>query len=225
MNREVSFCSTRWTLVRRVGVKSPDGARALSELCEIYYRPVHLFISGRVRNHDLADDLTHAFFESLLAKQSLGAPDPERGRFRTYLLGAVKHFLSREKAASLAAKRGGGAELLEFDDKKAGFSDDHISFDRAWAEALIARAYQSLEAEFSARGRARHFCLLSPWLDGGGEGDPEEGATSLGLSQNALKVAIHRIRKAFRSHVRHEISSTTSENPDDEFRYLIEVLT
>lgn len=222
-----SFHSTRWTLVQRAGLRSDEGGRALSELCDIYYEPVMRFILHRVGNEDRARDLTHSFFEGLLNQGSLGSPDPERGRFRSYLLGAVKHFLSCEHARTMAAKRGGGSEHVELKDDSQIEESDHADFDRDWAHALIRRAHDALEQEMEAAGKGAQFQILRAWLDGSPAAPRATAAAELGMSDNALKVAIHRLRQKFREKVRGEVESTTSSeiSTDEEFRHLIEVIS
>lgn len=220
-----AFHSTRWTLVRRAKGHDEHSRAALSELCEIYYEPVLRFIAHR--HPDQARDLTHGFFEQLLARENLGDPDPSYGKFRTYLLGSVKHFLSHQRERDAAAKRGGDTDRVPLDDvAEIGAAPEwERAFDRAWALALIGRALSSLEAEMDLAGKRPHFEQLRSWLDGGMQGDAAAAGLELGLSPAALKVAIHRLRQRFRQKVRDEIAATTSDPADaaDEFRHLVEV--
>lgn len=224
-----SFHSTRWTLVRQAGLRSDAGRAALSELCGIYYEPVFHFIRARTAGEDVARDLTHGFFEELLVRESVGAPDPGKGRFRSYLLGAVKHFLARHHAQAVAAKRGGGAEHVELDEAEEILpgAESHVRFDRDWALALIKRALDSLGGEMTAAGKGEQFRVLQPFLDGGSPGSPREAAAALDLSENALNVVVHRLRQRFRLLVRAEVAATTSgpAEADEEFRHLVNVLT
>lgn len=222
-----SFHATRWTLVQRAGLRSDEGSKALSELCEVYYEPVLRFILHRVANEDRARDLAHSFFEGLLKQESLGSPDPERGKFRSYLLGAVKHFLAREHSHSMAVKRGGGNEHIELQDDSQADDSDYTGFDRDWAHALIRRAHDVLEQEMIAAGKGTQFQVLREWLDGQPTEPRATAAAELGMSDNALKVAIHRLRQKFREKVRSEVESTTSSeiSTDEEFQHLLEVLS
>lgn len=222
-----SFHATRWTLVQRAGLRSDEGSKALSELCEVYYEPVLRFILHRVVSEDRARDLAHSFFEGLLKQESLGSPDPERGKFRSYLLGAVKHFLAREHAHSMAAKRGGGNEHIELQDDSQVGESDYTGFDRDWAHALIRRAHDVLEQEMIAAGKGAQFQVLREWLDGHPTEPRATAAAELEMSDNALKVAIHRLRKRFRERVRIEVESTTSSevSANEEFLHLIAVLS
>ena len=227
MTSSASFQQTRWTLVHRVGCVSEEGARALEELCAIYYDPVYQFVRRRVSDEEKAADLTHAFFENLLEKSSLGTPDPAKGRFRSYLLGAVKHFLRDEQVKLAAARRGGGVADVELDEDLLGAADEHRHFDRDWALAVIARAYEAISLTMAEAGKGKHFEVLRPWLDGGQSGDSVKAASELGLSANAFKVAVHRLREKFRNAVRDEIRATIVDETavGEEFSYLIDVLS
>ena len=224
-----TFHATRWTLVRQAGLRSDAGRTALSELCGIYYEPVFRFIRTRSASEDAARDLTHGFFEELLARESVGTPDPEMGRFRSYLLGSVKHFLARHYAQTRAAKRGGDAEHVALDEtiEYPSVPEPPVTFDRDWALAMIRRALDSLENELAAAGKGQHFQVLQPWLDGGSPGPAREAAAALGLTENAFNVSVHRLRQRFRLLVRAEVAATTTTQAeaDEEFRHLVEVLT
>jgi len=233
------FVSTRWTLVLRARGGSVESRAALSELCEAYYAPVHAFIRRVEPDPEQARDLTQAFFADLLAQQSVGAIEPGRGRFRSYLLGAVKHFLAESRRKAAAAKRGGGQMAVSLE---AGASTDTTSewqipdpagaapdalFDRQWATALVDRAVAVLANEDQAAGRGEQFDALKPWLLGNlADRSQAEAAHELGMSEGALKVAIHRLRTRFRELVRAEIAQTV-DHPDhvrEELRYLVDVL-
>jgi RNA polymerase sigma-70 factor (ECF subfamily) len=225
-----TFHPTRWTLVLRARGEGETAKLALSDLCEAYYGPVVAFLRHDGRNEDAAREMAHAFFESVL-ESGVGTPDPQRGRFRSYLLGALKHFLSKQRDAALAEKRGGGAEhmpmLGETDTSPGlpmpGVLDDTLAFDREWALALIGRALAMLEAEQT--GRESVFSTLKPWLDGRADASQAEAARTLGMSETAVKVAIHRLRVRFRELIRAEVAATVND-PEDvsgELRHLIAV--
>ena len=224
------FHTTRWTLVRQARGASPEARQALSDLCAAYYAPVVAFLRRDGRGDDAAREKAHAFFASVLAG-GVGAPERERGRFRSYLLGALKHFLSKHRAAALAGKRGGGAEhvlLVTETDTSPGLPmpaqpDDALVFDREWAFTVIARALAALEAEHV--GKATHFTTLKPWLDGGGDIPQAAAARVLGLSETAVKVAIHRLRARFRELLRAEVVATVNDPADaaNELRHLIAI--
>lgn len=225
-----SFHPTRWTLVLRTRGEGEDAKAALSDLCAACYEPVVSFLRREGRSEDVARETAHAFFENVLTG-GLGAPDPSRGRFRSYLLGALKHFLSKSRDAALAGKRGGGAEhvpLVTNNDTAPGLpmpglTDDTLAFDREWALALIARALAALEAEHA--GKAETFATLKPWLAGGAEIPQSEAARALGMTETAVKVAIHRLRARFRELIRAEVAATVGDPAEvaEELRHLIAV--
>lgn len=227
---DANFHPTSWTLVLRACGESDEATAALSDLSAAYYEPVVAFLRREGRGDDAAREMAHGFFESLLAG-GVGRPEPGRGRFRSYLLGALKHFLSRRRDAALAAKRGGGVEhvplVTETDTSPGlpmpGVEDDILAFDREWALTLIARALAALEAENAHKPLV--FQLLKPWLDGGANHSQAEVAHALGMSETAVKVAIHRLRARFRELIRAEIAATVNDPADvaDELRHLIAI--
>ena len=230
MDSDPSFHPTRWTLVLRSRGEGEDAKTALSDLCAAYYEPVVAFLRREGRGDDKAREMAHSFFAGVLEK-GVGVPEPGRGRFRSYLLGALKHFLSKSRDAALAGKRGGGAEhvrlVTETDTSPGlpmpGVLDDTLAFDREWALTLIARAFAALEAEHA--GKTEFFTTLKPWLDGGATASQAEAAGALDMSETAVKVAIHRLRARFRELIRAEISATVSDPADaaDELRHLIAI--
>lgn len=234
-----AFAPTRWTLVLRARGSAPEAQRALGELCEAYWQPVFRFLRREGRDDDTARELTQEFFARLLAKPAFGGVEPGRGRFRAYLLGAIKHFLAMERDRANAAKRGGGQAPLSLDAQSgtdtaselpvpdpSGMAPDAF-FDRQWAVTTVDRVVAALADEAEAGGRGAQFAALKPWLLGELPAlSQAETARGLGLSEGAVKVAVHRLRKRFRELVKAEIAQTVSD-PDqiqDELRYLIEVL-
>jgi RNA polymerase sigma-70 factor (ECF subfamily) len=225
------FAATRWTLVAQARGSDTDAKAALSELCADYYAPVVTFLACEGRTQDAARELAHEFFAIILAGKSLGGAERGRGRFRSYVLGAVKHFLADHRERANAEKRGGGVENVPLDSAtSAGLAlpaqpDDDRRFDRQWALAIIARALAVISTELSEAGKAAHFELLKPWLTGAGTSQAEVAA-QLGMSESAVKVAIHRLRQRFREAVKAEIAHTVSaeSDVDDELRHLIAVL-
>lgn len=209
---------------------SADAKAALSDLCAAYYMPVVAFLRREGRDEDAAREAAHAFFAGLLTG-GVGAPEPERGRFRSYLLGALKHHLGKHRAAAVAGKRGGGAEhvpLVTETDTSPGLPipaapDDTLAFDREWAFTLIARALAALEAEHAEK--ASIFTTLKPWLDGGANCSQAAAAQVLGMSETAVKVVIHRLRVRFRELIRAEVAATVNDASEvpDELRHLIAI--
>ena len=236
-----AFHTTRWTLVRNAGGGSSEARQALSELCATYYAPVVAFLRREGRDDDAARELTHEFFAKVLADASLGGVDRERGRFRSYLLGAVKHFLANHQRDAVREKRGGGVEhvvIREATDTTPGIEVADSSslgvnvkmdaaFDREWALALVERSLSLLESESSSAGQAAQFAALKPWLSPAACRTPQADiAIQLGLSEGALKVAIHRLRRRFRDITRAEVAQTLHDpaDLDDEMRHLVDAL-
>lgn len=216
---------------------SHSGRQALAELCEAYYEPVLAYLRGRLRDEDRAREATHAFFAHFLAGGSMEAADPERGRFRFYLLGAVKHFLAHQREAEMRLKRGGGTQTFSLDAEPPHSSSPSVpadpqltpeaAYDRQWAVTVLARALGALQAECKAQGKEELFEQLRPSLLGEAvHGEQSAAAQSLGLSAAALKVAAHRLRHRFRQHVKAEIAGTLRDRAavDDEMRSLFAAL-
>ena len=229
----VAFHPTQWTLVLRARGDSAEGKAALADLCAAYYAPVVAFLRRDGRDDDAARELAHAFFATLL-ESGVGAPDRERGKFRSYLLGALKHFLAKQHTAATAEKRGAGVEpvpLVTETDTSPGLPMPaapeplpELIFDREWAFTLIARALAALESEHVHR--AEYFATLKPWLDGTPDCPQSQAAERLGMSQTALKVAIHRLRVRFRELIRAEVAATVHDPADTsgELKHLIAIV-
>jgi len=225
-----SFHPTRWTLILHARGEGEQAKAALSDLCAAYYEPVVLFLRREGRSDDAARELAHAFFASVLT-DGVGSPDPQRGRFRNYMLGALKHFLAKQRDATLTQKRGGAVEHVPWVNDTdtspglpmPGVLDDTLAFDREWALALIGRALAVLEKEHANKPDV--FMTLKPWLDGGAADSQAETARSLGMSETAVKVAIHRLRARFRELIRAEVAATVNdpEEVTEELRHLIAV--
>ena len=212
-----SFHDTRWTLVSRSRGSDTQAAAALSELCEAHYAPVVAFLRRQGREEDAARELAHDFFAKLLAGGAIEGARPERGRFRSYLLGALKHFAADQRDKTLASKRGGGLEHAEMDDEMPDSTMEmpDAEFDRQWALTLLARSLSRLESEMAAEGKTAHFEALKPWLSAEADSTPQAvAAEKLGLSIEAVKVAVHRLRKRFREAVKTEIAHTVSDAAD-----------
>lgn len=233
--RPEAFAATRWTLVLRARGESVEGQAALSELCAAYYEPVLGFLRRSGRSEDAAREVAHEFFARLLARGGFAGPDPERGRFRSYLLGSVRYFLRDQHDLARREKRGGGAEHVSLDSHSddapalqvadpAAEMDDAV-FDREWALALMNRAVAALEAQHAGE-RAEQFAALRPWLMGEDAASHAETAARLGLSEGAVKVAVHRLRQRFRDLLKAEIAQTLADPAelDDELRHLCAAL-
>ncbi|KAB2675592.1 MAG: sigma-70 family RNA polymerase sigma factor [Verrucomicrobia bacterium] len=229
-----TFAPTRWTLVLQARGDTPQARAALGDLCAAYYQPVLRFLQREGRDEDAARELAQEFFARLLARDSLAGVDPVRGRFRSFLLGALRHFLADFRAHAAAAKRGGGTPhepLPHGTDTSPGLEvaapagDPDALFDRQWALAIMDRSLARLSAEYADAGRGEQFAHLKAWLaDGAPVG--ADAAERLGSSEGALRVAIHRMRRRFRELVRGEVAQTVPSFSvvDQELRYLVEVL-
>jgi DNA-directed RNA polymerase specialized sigma24 family protein len=240
-----AFRTTRWTQVLTARGESTEAKQALRDLCEAYYGPVEAFIGRYRAGHDDARDLTHQFFAKLLEGNSLKGVERTRGRFRSYLLGAVKHFLADQVDGMLAEKRGSGQSPLSLqaspDHHRSerqehtpldvadphGFPPDAF-FDRQWALAIVEKAISVLQAESHDRGESQRFEVLRRWLIPSEDGAvAAEAARSLDMSDGAFKVAVHRLRKRFRQLVKDQIASSVDgpEALQGELDYLIQALT
>jgi len=208
--------------------------RALEELCRVYWYPLYAFVRSRGYASFDAQDLTQSFLVEFIEAAGFASADRERGRFRTYLLGAMKHFLANEWHRARRQKRGGGVTFLEWDglDPEARYTlepahsaDPDLAYDREWALELIAQAKEKLRAESEAAGKGKLFEALKKSL-AGDESPRSDTAGRLGLTENALKAAVHRFRQRYRELLRAEIAKTvnTRTEIDRELRYLVSVL-
>jgi RNA polymerase sigma-70 factor (ECF subfamily) len=230
------FATTRWSLVLAAGRgDSVDAAAALAALCEAYWFPVYAFVRRSGHSDDEARDLTQAFFARMLDTHGIETADPVRGRFRSFLLASVRHFLLNHRDAASSLKRGGGVPhlTLEFDDGERQYSREpghHDTperlYERRWALATLTAAIARVRHEYHASGRGPLFDALQPFLDGGEPASYRELAAILGSSDGALRVAAHRLRRAFRTSLREVVESTVEgqENVEDELRYLLSVV-
>ena len=232
-----SFVTTQWTRVLAARGGAPEAQAALSDLCAAYYAPVFAFIRHHAPDEDSARDLTQEFFARMLARHWLDTVDPLRGRFRSFLLGAVKHFLADMRDRGRRLKRGSGqtpeplepgtdtSPGLQVPDAKA-LSPDH-EFDRKWALTLLGHALATLAREHQTAGKADQYETLKPWLTGDtGDSSQADAARQLGLNEGAVKVAIHRLRRRFREAIKSEIARTLNDpaQVDEELRHLLEVV-
>lgn len=220
-SRAGTFHTTRWSRVGRARVDSPEGRRELASLCEAYYEPVVVFLRCELRDADAARDAAHDFFAQLLSGGGIEHARPERGRFRSYLLGAIKHFLSHRREAAGRQKRGGGKIVISLDDDDATEArtvpDTSVlapdaAFDRQWALTVLAHAMDALRSECAAEGRGEFFENVKPWLAGEAEhGDQAALAARCGMNANALKVAVHRLKRRFRHVLMAEVAGTLDD--------------
>jgi RNA polymerase sigma-70 factor (ECF subfamily) len=231
------FATTHWSVVLHArNTPSPQSQAALEKLCRTYWYPLYAFIRRQGHGTDEAQDLVQGFFVHLLQSNSLSRADPAKGRFRSFLLGALKHFLVNEWQQARRLKRGGGCPLLSLDEAEvetrlaAELSDEltpELAYDRRWAEAVLAQVLVRLQSEFAAGGQAERFEALKVFLPAGQEpASYADVAAQLGLSESAVKSAIHRLRHRYGELIRAEIANTVTspDEVEDELRHLLAVL-
>lgn len=218
------FATTHWSVVLAARQQpSPESAAALEQLCRSYWYPLYAYIRRRGHSPEDAQDLTQEFFARLLAKDYLAAVQPAKGKFRWFLLSALKCFLVNEHERALAGKRGGGRAHVPFDGEKAegryrleaaDYQTPDKLFDRAWAVNLIEGAHRSLEDECALEGKRALFDQLKHTLSGDtGSATYAEIGAELGLSESGVKSAVHRLRRRYRQLLREQIAQTV---PDDQ---------
>jgi RNA polymerase sigma factor (sigma-70 family) len=237
-SRASLFVTTQWSVVLAAGWNDTTRAQAaLERLCQTYWYPLYAYVRRRGYSPHDAQDLTQEFFARLLERQSLATADPERGRFRSFMLSALNHFLASEWKKARTLKRGGGCPTLSLDWAAAeqrfdlGPATDATPdklFEKQWATALLDEVLNRLEQEYRNDGKAELFMSLRATLMGSRETQPyAELATALGMNESAVKVAVHRLRKRYREHIRSEIANTVdgSQDIEDELRHLFRVLS
>ena len=231
-----SFPTTHWSLVIRAGNAGDSGAmaQALARLCEAYWYPIYAHIRARGFDSETARDLTQGFFARMLEKDGFADVSQGKGRFRTFLRACVNHFLSNERDHANAAKRGSGVAALSLDFESAeeryrrepsGGVQPDLVFERRWAYDLLDRTLARLKRE---SGASPHFAMLQPFLTGDVErGAYEEKAAAMGITEGAVKVAVHRLRKRYGRALRAEIGETVADPAaiEEEIRYLLGVLS
>jgi len=235
--RSPVFVTTHWSVVLTAGSSDTTGSRrALEKLCQTYWYPLYAYVRRRGFSPPDAEDLTQEFFARFLAHDWVANADREKGRFRTFLLSAMNHFLANEWDKARAQKRGGGAPLLplEFDTAETRYSRepaDNVTpeqhFDRRWALALLETVTSRLRAEYEQEGKGELFAALNPCLVGDRTSQPYGAlATKLDLSEGAVKSAVHRLRQRYRQLLREEIAHTVAGlgEVEEELRHLIVVL-
>ncbi len=231
------FATTHWSIVRAVNHENSGAAsNALQELCQIYWYPLYTYVRRQGYDADSAADLTQAFFADLLQREDLKKVDPELGKFRSFLLTALKHFLINQWDKAKTRKRGGGKPVLSLDfraaDDRYRLEPSHnqtpdLIYQRQWARTLLSRVQMDLRAEFAKRGKAHRFDKLQHFL--AGKNDEETlamAANELEMTEVAVKVALHRMRQRFGEILRAEIEQTVStpEEVDAEIQQLFDVL-
>jgi RNA polymerase sigma-70 factor (ECF subfamily) len=231
--RSGEFTTTRWTVVLTAGQEDSERREAaLEELCRTYWYPVYAYIRRSGHSSADAQDLTQDFFTTLLRRDALASLTPRLGRFRSFLLTCLRHFLTDALRRAQAVKRGGHLIRVPLEDEQveryyasdstAGGTPEQL-FEQHWALALLDRSYSRLESEYGEAGKAREFARLKEFLARDTQaGDYESVAKDLGLSTGAVSVAVHRLRQRYRELVRKKIAQTleNSGEVDDELRQL-----
>ncbi len=228
------FATTQWTVVLAARDGSESQARlALESLCEAYWFPLYAYIRRRGHAADEARDLTQAFFADLLGRDFLGAIDQSKGRFRSFLLASLEHFLSHERDKARALKVGGGTRTISLNTDTAETLYRHepadqltpeLIFERRWGLTVMERAMKRLQADFAEQ--PERFEQLKPCLTGDNPDRYREIAVALGLTENAVKAAVHRLRERYGRLLRDEVAQTVASEAevDDEVRHLLKVI-
>jgi RNA polymerase sigma-70 factor (ECF subfamily) len=233
-----SFPTTHWSNVLSAGGGAePNAQAALERLCQVYWYPLYGYVRRQGRSVEEAQDLTQEFFARLLRKEYLRNPDPARGRFRTFLLTALKRFLINDWERGRAARRGDGQSVISLDQRETETrflaepvdqSTPEKAFEKRWAVTVLEQVLERLREESIAGGKAERFERLKVLL-WGEKGSPPYAAVAeeLGLSEGALKVVVHRLRKRYRELLRAEVAQTVArpQEVDDELRHLIAVIS
>ncbi|HLX61292.1 MAG TPA: sigma-70 family RNA polymerase sigma factor [Planctomycetota bacterium] len=233
------FATTRWSVV--LAAAGPAGSRrsadALASLCGTYWYPLYAYVRRQCISADDAQDLTQGFFLSLLEKDYLHSVERERGRFRSFLLASLKHFLADQRDRAHAVKRGGGHSIVSLDELREGeeryarepargLTAEQI-YERRWALTVLASVLAALQRDYQNAGKTALFERLGGFLTGD---DPRDSyaaaADALAMSEGAVKVAVHRLRQRYGQLLADEIAETvaTPEAVEDEIRHLMEAV-
>jgi RNA polymerase sigma-70 factor (ECF subfamily) len=235
--RQAVFATTHWSVVKSAGQNDTTRSQtALAHLCEVYWYPLYAYVRYRGYSPEDAEDLTQEFFVQLLQKGTLTRADPVRGRFRSFLLASLGHFLAHEWEKSRALKRGGAQKMVSLDVATAEqwyaleLSDQCTpdkAFEKRWAMALLRQVLDRLESEYSQQGRQELFAVLKETIAGikDGQSNAELGSR-LNMTEGAVKVAVHRLRKRYRELLQTEIAGTvgTPDEAGEELRHLFDAL-
>jgi RNA polymerase sigma factor (sigma-70 family) len=226
--------TTQWSQVLAARDGSDTEARAaLESLCQTYWQPLYAYIRHQGSSPDEARDLTQGFFAEFLEKDFLARVDPEKGRFRAFLLASLRHFLANERRRERAIKRGGGARTLSLDTHagEEGYemqSSEQLTplevYEQRWATAVLERAMARLRRESAAQGDDSQFEALKQYLTSTDTQMPyREVADTLGMTEGAVAAAVHRLRQRYGRCLRAEITETVADpaEVDDELRHLL----
>ncbi len=216
--------------------RSLEAAAALESLCRAYWLPLYSYVRRRGYGPHDALDLTQGFFALLLERNDIAIADPQRGRFRSFLLSSLNHFLANQYDRSMAAKRGGGRMIISLDDEtienkyayepSTDLSPDKL-YEQRWALAVMEQALEALRSELARAGKDEHFRLMKDFLSREPvAGEYRRVGEALGMSDGAVAVAVHRLRQRYRELVRQTVAQTVASPAeiDDEMRHLLSLL-
>jgi RNA polymerase sigma-70 factor (ECF subfamily) len=229
------FATTHWSVVLTAGSSdAPQAQDALEKLCQTYWYPLYAYVRRRGNSPADAEDLTQEFFARLLERNWVAEANPDRGRFRSFLLDALNHFLAKEWRKGRAQKRGGGVQMMSLDSAETRYGNEPADgvtpeqqFERKWALTLLGVVLQRLCAEFEREHQPGTFEFLRPCLVGDRDAQPYSAISAkLDMSEGAVKVAVHRLRRRYRQLLREEVAQTvaSSDEVDNEVHHLITVL-
>jgi RNA polymerase sigma factor (sigma-70 family) len=231
-----AFVTTHWSVVLTAARHDTPRARAaLETLCQTYWYPLYAYVRRRGYSPEDAEDLTQAFFARLLERNAVATVTPDKGRFRSFLLASLNHFLADEWDKARAQKRGGGRVIsldlhtaeTRLEEPSARERTPEQAFERRWTITLLEQVYRKLQDEFEREGQGKRFDVLRPALAGASRDAPyAELARQLDLTEGAVKVAVHRLRQRYRALLRMTIAETVAgpEEVEDELRYLFRTL-
>jgi RNA polymerase sigma factor (sigma-70 family) len=231
------FATTHWSVVLAAArPEAPEAAAALESLCRAYWYPLYAYVRREGHNPTDAQDLTQGFFAGLLARNSLLRVAPEKGKFRSFLLASMRHFLSDQRDRARTVKRGGRAEIISLEAQEAEDRyrlepvdrlDAEKIYERRWAMTLLGQALMRLRDESAAAGKTELFERLRRFVAGDSDATWGEAAAELGLSEGAMKIAVHRLRARYRALLRDEIAHTVADPTEieAEVRYLMRVIS
>jgi RNA polymerase sigma factor (sigma-70 family) len=231
------FNTTHWSVIIAAGDQATLASRAaLENLCRAYWRPIYAYVRQRGHRPEEAEDLTQAFFEHVLERKLFSVADRRRGRFRTFLLHCCEYFIAKQWRDQQRLKRGGGQQVFSLDaapteewyqNQPLDLMTPERLYERRWALAVLARVHDRLRQEWANAGKGSQFGALQAYLSGERETTPcAHTALELGMSEGAVRTAVHRLRQRYGQLLREEVAQTIS-NPDDledELRHLMTVL-
>ncbi len=232
------FATTQWSLVLAAAKRdSAEAEEALARLCALYWYPIYAFVRRQGHPVEEAQDLTQGFFARIIEKNDLSAADRARGRFRSFLLSACKHFLSNERDRALTLKRGGGwaavpidaaAAETRFQGALAHEATPESLYDRQWCQTILTSALDALRGDYAAAGRERLFDRLERFLTMDDDaGTHADAACDLAMTAGAVKVAVHRLRRRYRHAIRRCVAETveSADEIDEEMHDLLRTLS